>query len=38
MDYETAEIMFGKGSELLKALKRIEERIGEICLILEDKR
>ena len=38
MDYETAIILFGKDSELIKTLHEIESRLGEIALILEDKR
>lgn len=38
MDYESGEVLFGKGSELLKVLQSINDRLGEICLILEDKR
>jgi len=37
MDYETGEILFGKGSELIKVLKEINDRLSEITLILEDR-
>jgi len=37
MDYESGEVLFGKGSELIKVLQEINERLGEITSILEDR-
>jgi len=37
MDYESGEVLFGKGSELIKVLQEINKRLGEITSILEDR-
>ncbi len=37
MDYESGEVLFGKGSELIKVLQEINERLSEIVVILEDR-
>ena len=37
MDYETAVILFGKDSELVKTLKNIESSLNSIAGVLEDR-
>ena len=37
MDYESVEVLFGKGSELIKVLQEINEKLGQLTLVLEDR-
>ncbi len=37
MDYESGEVLFGKGSELIKVLQEINEKLGQLTLVLEDR-